>query len=500
MKFKYTALGASNQKLEGVLDTESLDAAREELHKMGMSVVGIEEVSAEEAATLEAQKATPAPGQEGIISYFFVAKDNQGKEVNGTIDSRDPSTAYRRLRTEYRFELLDLYPQNAKDPVAESLKPKFEEWNAALEEEGIDLSRKGSTGAKSDMEDEGEEMSAEVVTEIDHFIINTKKILSDFNTRYSDALLAEIQNTLGELERIRASNNLQHITKICNDLYELVSNPDAAGEAENGALNEDYQKTISTLGGSGFVSNKFKFAQLHNLQKKLARFEKLQKIIARVKKIFNRRKADEIDKHYATKIKTRKARWLSQLTSSLKEEKGSSQPGILTVVSKLFAFISAPSSILRRARKQELIKTFNAWKEGKKQAKTAKAEAKKSASGASAAEGMTTEEAGTVLSEKPKKDFSGFFMELDSFIGWLLFFYISYFFLVSFAIEKNIGLPKEIFLKTLSSPLIVNISIFLVIAHLAFTLKLRLFRANLLGSLFLFFFCFGAYALIIVNF
>ncbi|MBN2306542.1 hypothetical protein JXD20_01005 [Candidatus Peregrinibacteria bacterium] len=490
MKFKYTALGASNQKLEGVLEAESLDLARDQLHKMGLSIVGIEEISVEEASAIEAQRGSPTAKEAGIVTYYFVALNTQGKEVNGTIDARDPSTAYRRLLTEYQFKVLDLYPQDAPDPAAASLKPQFEEWNEGLKAEGIDLTQKAFR-KKSDLDEEGEEMSAEVVSEIDHFIINTKKVISQYSTQYSDRFLMEIQNTLGELERIRASNNLKHITKLCNELYELISNPDKI-ETEGATPNEDYQNTISSLKKSGFITNSFKFVQLHGLQKKLQRFEKLQTLMAKISTFLHRGKAEEIEKKYATKIKKRRAHWLSQLTKSLKTA-GEERPTFFLLVSKFFAYASASNTILRRARKQELLKTYAAWKEARKQAK----EQKKATPAEKAAESFPPE---GIVPEKPKKDFSGFFMEIDSFIGWLLFFYIAYFFLVSFAIEKNVGLSKELVLKTLTTPLIVNISIFLVIAHLAFTLKIRLFRSNFLGSLFLLFFCFGLYTLIIVNF
>ena len=125
MKFKYTALGANNQKLEGILDAESLDAAREQLHKMALSVVAINKVSEEELAA-QAQKPAEARVAEGITTYYFLAKDPQQKEVNGTIDSKDAYSGFRRLITEYRFEVLDLYPESATDPTAASYKSKFE--------------------------------------------------------------------------------------------------------------------------------------------------------------------------------------------------------------------------------------------------------------------------------------------------------------------------------------------------------------------------------------
>lgn len=492
MKFKYTALGANNQKLEGVLEAESLDAAREQLHKMGLSVVAINEVSAEEAAAAAAEKQKAVetkPGEEAITTYYFLAQDPQKKQVNGTIDSKDAYSAFRRLLTEYRFEILDLYPQNAADPAAETSKAKFEEWKRQMEDEGIDLTQKPTAGTKGEMEEEGEKMSKEIVEEMDQFIINTKKILSEHSDQYSDDFLREIKKTLNDLERIRASNNLKHITKICNNLYELISNPDALKTGEDEGEETDYQDAVSKLKGSGFVANRFQFQQLHNLQKKLARFEKVQQFIAKFKKIVNRKKATEIDQNLSSKLKSRRSRWLSKLTRSIKSKKTGERPTFFGVISKFFAFIKAPNTILRRARKQDMLKAVHEWKKYRKMPKKEKAPTK------DVTMAMEKETA-----ERVKKDFSGFFMELDSFVGWLLFFYIAYFFLVSFAIEKNVGLPKELVLKTLGTPLIINISIFLVIAHLAFTLKIRFFRSNFLGSLFLFFLSFGIYSILIANF
>ena len=483
MKLKYTALGANNQKLVGVLEAESLDAAREELHKMGLSVLDVNEISEEEYAS-QSQKTTEAQTTEGITTYYFVAKDPQQKEVNGTIDSKDPLSAFRRLITEYHFEVIDLYPQNSTDPAGQSLKGQFDEWRKVLESEGIDLSQKVSSGTKGELEDEGEKMSEEIIAEMDQFIINTKKIMSDHKSQYSEAFFQEIEKKLDELERIRASNNLKHITKVCNNLYELISNPDAVKVNEEGEMNKEYSDTVSRLKGSGFIANRFKFLEAHNLQKKALRFEKVQKIFAKIMKTINRKKAGEIDAQLQQKVKGRHAKWISKLTKEIKGDKSQSRPSLMQVIRKFFSYIGASNTIMRRARKQELFKSINEWKAYRKEKRNRKAA------------GVDTLEDGEVTG----RDFSGFFMELDSFIGWLLFFYIAYFFLVSFAVEKNIGLPKELVMKTLASPLIVNISIFLIFAHLAFTLKVRLFRANFLGSLFLFFLSFGVYTLLMVNF
>src|SRR5690606_4414409 len=98
------------------------------------------------------------------------------------------------------------------------------------------------------------------------------------------------------------------------------------------------------------------------------------------------------------------------------------------------------------------------------------------------------------------RDYTLFFNELNGFIGWLLAFYVTYLFLVDLSLEKSIGLPEEFALKTIEGPLIVNITLFLLWAHLILKIKLNLFHQQFLGSLFLFVFSGVLYGMVVVNF
>lgn len=490
MKFKYTALGANNQKLEGVLEADSLDAAREQLHKMNLAVIAINELTTEEEAAAE-QVTMLRKSKEGIKTFYFTALDPQKKEVNGTIDSKEPSSAFRRLIMEYQFNVIDLYPDGSPDPEAESFKPEFKEWRAMMEEEGQSVKKQATASDKNELE-ESEKVSEEIVAEMDGFIVNTKSILKDFRAQYSDAMLKEIERVLGELERIRSSNNLKHITKLCNELYELASYPDAAQE-EN--PDDKYKEAVSKLGKSGFIANSFQLLKAHSLQKRLTRFSKITAVFGKIQMAIRGKKGGETTDRLEQRMRSRRARWFTHLTRSLKGETGEDYPTLIKVISKFLSFISAPSTILRRARKQEMNRAFRDWQRYRKEAPLRKA--KEAKAGEIAA---VEPEIGEELPALPKKDYSPFFAEIDSFVGWLLFFYISYFYLTSFSIERNIGLPKALVAKTLTSPLILNISIFLVVAHLALTLKIKFFRTNFLGSLFLFFLSFGLFTLLIINF
>lgn len=481
MNFRYTALGTNNQKLEGVLEAGTIDDARAQLHKMGLSVVAIKEVIPEPEISPEDKGAPKIKVINDIITYYFLARDSQGKEINGTIDAKEPYSAYRRLFTEYQFEVLDLYPENSSDKIADSLKSQFEKWKEMMEGEGIDLSKKTSFGLKDELEEENKKMNEVIEAEIDSFIVNTKNILNSNRPHYSESFLREIEKTLNELERIRTSNNLKHITKICNDLYELVSNPDVIVTDNNNELPKDDGAALEKLKESGFLTNRFRFLESRQLKKKANNFGAIKKLFSKVNHVLDSKKMSDMDSGVTKKV-----------SDSFTSAKRSASPDLMLVIGKFFSYFATSNTILRRARKQEMMKVYQEWRSHKEQLEKNRDELQKKI--------PVTPSPEIQKPERVMRDFSGFFMELNSFVGWLLFFYISYFFLISFSIEKNIGLPKELVMKTLASPLIINISVFLALAHLAFSLKLKLFRRNFLGSLFLFFLISSLYTIVMVNF
>ncbi|MDH5596994.1 MAG: hypothetical protein OEY44_02725 [Candidatus Peregrinibacteria bacterium] len=490
MKFKYTALGADNQKLEGVLEAGSLDAAKNELHKMGLSIIAIAEISADEFEAA-ASKRAEAIG-EGIVTFLFKALDSQKKEVNGTIDSKQPYLAFKRLVTEYHFDVQDLYPESSQSPEVDSSRSQFEQWKRMLEEEGFDLSKKPEQGVRNELEEEEEMMSQEIVDEIDHFIINTKKILEQHTDQYSEPQLREIDKTLNDLERIRASNNLKHITKVCNTLYELIAHPDATPPASTDQTqvqpqDQEYSNIVSSLKDSGFVSHQLQFLQAHKLKKKAARFDKVQHIFGKIMGKLNQKRGAELAKGLAGKRRTRQSKLLEQLSGHLGKKSEMEKDSHITfkdLTLKFFEYIKAPNNILRRARKQEFIVSYHEWKAHRAKVRMENKQAKEV----------------TPTETKEAKDFSDFFLELDSFIGWLLFFYLAYFYLAFYSLERNIGLPKELVLKTFASPLLVNLAILLILLHLSFTIKIKFLRQQFLSSLFLFFFTISLYSILMVNF
>lgn len=333
MKFSYTALGQDQQKITGILEAESLEMAQAELqNKKQLTVVAIKpEIVRQDLAELSKKTS------QTISTFYFVAQNKEGKEVNGTIDASDAFQAYQRLLYDYQFKILELteYDDGIKEEM--SFKSKFAFWNELLRTKS-----KSSPTPKIIIKKEMEEQT---------------------------------------MEKNREGQKIQ-----------LDSTHETRGNAP----------------------------------------------------------------------KTKK-----------------STPSFWQVTKKYFERLKTSNPILKNTKKQELealltLRRTQAVNQNKAEQPP--------------------------IAFKTTKDFTSFFMELDSFVSWLIFFYLVYFFLASFSLERTLGLPQDLVLKTLSSPLILNIFIFLMVAHLAFTLKIRWFRQNALGTFFLFFLCFGSYTFLILNF
>jgi len=488
MKFSYTALTVDNRKMTGVLDAESLAAAQSELHKMDVAIITVGEITEEEYEKLKKTQ-EEARVAKGIQSFTFIAVDPNNKEIEGTIDSADDYSAYKRLRTEYKFKINELYLSTVTDAERQTAKKVLEGFEARLESDlEKEKTEKGEEG-----EEGGEKISRELVAEIDLVIINTKTLMESHRSLFSMDMQKEITETLGELERIRTSNNVKHITEVSNTLYELISNPD---KAEGEVADTEYKSILNKLQESALVKKEF------NLYKKAIEATGAKKvfknIVERLKNL-TAPKGETPEKPVSAlgRAKNKLHKLLEKFTEKkvTKRKKPKSSFGIF--LGALIDYYKATSPVLKKTRKKELVKAFRSiFKKSVKAVEEAEAEAEAEAKKEAVKKEKPVEE----KIKKGKWDFTDLFLETDSFLCWLLCFYIIYFYLVNFSLEKNIGLSRDFILKTMKTPLILNITIFLLIAHYVLRMRNMHFRHNFFANLFLIFLCLGAYTLLIVNF
>lgn len=427
MKFSYTALSAENKKLTGLLEAQSLDLAKEELHKMGVSILSVQEISDEEYERLKAE-GEKAKAEGGITTFAFRAIDPTGKEIEGTIDSKSDEAALKRLLTEYRFLVKELYPFTASADERKAAEEKLKNLLVALKSQGVEF----KTRAKK-TEYEEEEVSAidtKITAEIDKIITTAKKILQENSDLYSTNRFADLQKTLGELERVRTSNNVKHIGEVSNKLYKLLSHPDTLTPAEAQGRTS-YQDLLKEFQGASIIRQEGDFYRKSALLKQLNHL--WQNISSRIPLL----------KHPAVPA----------------AEEPPAKP------TKESPFVRLKNQ-LKKQREKAISKTPE------------------------------------VQAPKPAKkshDFTPFFAELNHFVGWLLTFYLLYFLVVDFSLEKGIGLSRDFVFRTLKTPLLLQITFFILTTHFLLHLKLRHFQKNFLGSLFLMLFGYGLYAFVLLN-
>ncbi len=468
MRFKYTALSPNNQKVEGVLTAETLALAQEEMHKMGFSILSLNEIAESEFAKLKIEKEAKKTA-EGIKAFRFSAIDPSGKTVEGTIDAENDAKAFRRLVTEYGFRVKELYTLGAGENERKASGARVKELEQELKASGIDPE---SFAKKKEETDTQSAVNPELLGEIDRLIQNTKKVLGENKSLFSPPRLKAIETTLGDLERIRTSNNIKHIAEVASQLLEVIRHPDLAGATEKAEVSPAFEEIKKP---TRLEDELKKYKQALGLSGVRSLFDRIKKSLG----------------HLGGKSPLPQPEPSDPSPSSPKTPTTSDSlaPSFKRIVRKFIEWQKAPNAVARQARHFELIEAWAAWRSAKKP--PAQQAATLSIAPAAPKE---------LVPGKPKKDFTLLFQEIDSFSSWLLFFYLGYFFLASFSLEKNVGLPESFVVKTLKSPLLLNVALGLLFTHLLLKIKLKAFRQNALGSLFLFSFGYGVLFLILSNF
>lgn len=456
MKFKYTALNQDNKETTGVLEATNVEAAKRELHQMNLSILVINKISDEEYKK-EVTQEEEVKQQSGIITYIFKAKDPYQKIIEGTIDAKESYSAFKRLITNYHFKVLALHPKEQDDLPDDVLENNFKtdrlEWDKRLKEEGINIEQALRTEpVDKDLEGETQVLNKRMIEQIDQFIIQSKGLIKVHAEEFSAAFLEEIKNKLTRLERIRSSNNIDNIKRVSNEVYELLSHPDRFASTSE-ETQKRYQQSLSAIEKNELIEGQYNENQTPKKTEK----------------------TKEGSGTPAAPLKRFKPAMPSTQTTSVTDWR--------FLTKSFWLYLKAPRGPLKEARHEAFKKAMEKRKE--------KVGAEKRS---------RRERLEKLWESTLQRDYEIFFIELNSFVGWLLAFYLTYLFLAGLSIEKGIGLPERFVFQTIEHPLIVNITLLLLWLHLVVKIKLNLFHKHWIGSSLLFAFSGVVYGMIIVNF
>lgn len=438
--FKYTVANKEGKKLSGTVEAPSEKIARIELNNLGFSILLLQETE------------TLPPLDESFKKFVFEATDKNSKLISGTIPSKDKDEAYQKLTKEYDLLVTAIWDENSTEEEIEEAKKigaKNLQDTIAI---GIETEQSNQT---TNLDQEKKEQFTK--TKIDMMLKNVNELLKKFNEEFDISQKVEINKKINKLLRIKNSKNIEYIFAVAEDLLKYLESQEKLLK-EKGFQDKRVELEIETK------------KLLENLNKS-SKPESIGEDI--IRKIDNWESAHLKNKQ---ELKT-STKLISKILSKIKNF-FTTPPQLFAIKNQIkvynkqlwdfiWLYFKEPTPEYKEKVKNSIKTIWNA----RKKAVHSLAQAKK------------------LLRERKKEGqldehiFISFIEELNALTGWLLAFYIIYYFAAIYLTTKNFGLPiipkgfiiyeSKIFKYTLT---------ILFILHSTTTLKINFFKKNLIAN------------------
>jgi hypothetical protein len=206
-KYKYIVINPENKQLEGVIGAPDEASAKNELNELGFSVIAMNQIAEEEMATSVAE----------MPVFEFGAIDKNQKHVIGTIQAAERYSAYKRLISEYSFQVEYVIDNNLTEEqkIIERQKGALD-LQDMMNEEGM-LTQKKMTNEEKDLK---EFMGKQEVLklQIDFVLNKVREMLDLYEKDMKQETKAKIHYFVDKLLRIRSSTNLDYVRKTAEEL------------------------------------------------------------------------------------------------------------------------------------------------------------------------------------------------------------------------------------------------------------------------------------------
>ncbi len=441
-KYKYLVINQENIQLEGTIGAQDEQSARQELNQLGFSVLSMSEIHQEENVVSESQ----------LPVFEFAATDKNGRHVVGTIQSADRYSAYKRLISEYAFQVEYVIDDNLDEATkqARRLEGAFDLQDMYAEENM--LLQKQETGEEKDLKEFAQKQ--EILKSQINFVMNkVKEMLDLYEKDMKPETKAKIRHYIDKLLRIRTSTNLDYIRKTAEDLLnflqqeELFLNEQAHVNDRTRMLIEAKSMTMelkrNKTNNAGITYAMRKWRQDHIYKNPSP--STTEKILNGVLSIFI---GKTVENEEITEIRRQIATNNDQIWQYLR------------------LYMESKSPEFKSITKEGLKKMLARRKKLKAELKTAKKSALTAAGGS--AEDSTMRK---------------FAVELHEFSGWILVFYLIYYFVSIYLSSKNFGLTDipDYFYVYKSSFLKYFLAIIFLL-HSSLSVKMVFFKNNEVAS------------------
>lgn len=444
-RFRYIVINTENKQLQGTIGAPSEADARRELGELGFSIISLQTIEEENNSTNEDQN---------LKVFEFTAIDKNNKRVAGTIQSQDSYSAYKRLVTEYSFVVESIVDQSLSLAEKEKERQKgIFELQSRLEEEQA-LSQVAQNKDTEDLQDFAQRQ--EVLQQQIQFVLHkVKEMLDQYEHDITPETKEKIRIYIQKLLRIKNSTNLDYIRKTAEDLLLLLQKEELF--LSNDARIQDRTKML--------VAAKTMMMQLRKAKNKksLSFIDKLQQWREAhinknpsptfVEKLLNSFISLIIGSNEVSPDILEKQRALSLLNSQIRQY--------------FVLLFQAPTPEFKQETKESLRRLFNERKKLKHELELLKKKQKKSAK--TRAELSTFEKLG---------------YELLTLSGWVLTFYLIYYFIAQYGTSKDFGNIEFPFLFSIYRSHFLKYFLLTVFSlHCFLSIKFYFFRRNEVATL-----------------
>lgn len=442
--FKYTVANKEGKKLSGTVEAPDEITARTELNNLGFSILLLQET-----------KELPAIDTE-FTKFIFEAIDKNSKLINGSIPAKTEDEAVFKLYNEYELNVSAIWKDGASPEETETAK-KIGQTKFQNKLQTTKTPLPFSVPILPTKTPEQEKKEQFVKEKIENILVSVNKLLKNFEQDLNPDQKAEINKKIDKLLRIKHSTNLDYILETANELLSFLENQEKL--LKETALKEE----------------RFEFkVQTQKLLSELNRGEHQKSfsedIIGKIENWQNAHTANAPEASTGTKI-------INSILNPIKEF-FTTQPEILAIKEQIKAYnhqiwefiklyFKEPTPEYKKRVKNSIKAIWQARKKAKENLKTLKAELK------------AQREAGKIEEHLVMS----FVEELNALTGWLLTFYIAYYFISLYFNTKYLGfseVPKGFNVYTSQIFKYLLVTIFLL--HATTSIKINFLRNNLIAS------------------
>ncbi len=446
--FKYTVANKEGKKLTGTIESPDQKSARAELNNLGFSILAMKE-------TQEEQPLSESP------KFAFEATDKNTKPISGTVPAETEEEAFKKLQDQYNLIVSALWPKNATPEQVEEAKQKgvshlytqpqqeIKQPINTPQKTQLEKTQQKEQPQKTDAKQQKKELEAR--TRIENVLTEVNNLIKSFDDKLNPTQKSEIQKKIDKLLRIKNSKNLEYIFSTAKDLLNYIKaqseNKDWEGnEDEKMKLRIETNKIINSL----LKGEKKGFSE--SVIEKIDEWEESHKernfinsVMERIKEFFI---TPEEVRPLKEKIKTQNRQLWEFLRMYFKE----------------------PTPEYKEKVKENFKATWKTRKNTKKELKHLQKRIKDQR-----------------RAKRVKEElYISFIDELNSFTGWLLAFYIIYYFTALYLNTKDFGLeyvPEGFVVYT--SRVFKYVLVILFLLHSATALKVNFFRKTILAEIIL---------------